>query len=122
MRTFLIPLTILLLAPVLLADDVFKGEKIKVAKKTCTCTITFKLKGDKVDIKASKASCDKKCPACTKNTCPKNIKLGGPVAIANQYTFDMTVKKGGKATITKATVKLAEPEPEPEPTGTGTEG
>jgi len=103
--------------------DTFKNEKIKVGKKTCTCTITFKLKGSKVDLKASKASCDKKCPKCIpKKTCPMNQKLGGPMGKKNLYTFDMTTNKGGKATITKATVSLAnnEPEPEPEPTGSGT--
>merc|ERR1719187_721373 len=88
--------------------DTFKGEKIKVGKKTCTCTIKFVLTkaGTKVDTKKSTASCDKKCPKGS----AKNVKLGGPKGVANLYTFTMSsTGSKGKASITKATVVIADP-------------
>merc|ERR1712032_1339851 len=66
MRTSVISFGILLLVPTILADS-FAGEKVKVGKKTCTCDFTFVLNGDRVNVKSSLVSCDKKCSGAAKN-------------------------------------------------------
>merc|ERR1712032_855539 len=71
MRTSVISFGILLLVPSILADS-FAGEKVKVGKKTCTCDFTFVLNGDRVNVKSSLVSCDKKCSGAA-----KNVELGG---------------------------------------------
>merc|ERR1719369_1454037 len=110
MRSFLTPVILLLVAPIILADkEVFKNEKIKVGKRTCTCTITIIFNGAKVDTKKSKAVCDKKC---------KGKAMGVELqADMNAFKFDLTVKAGGKGTLSKASVTSV-PVPT-EPTGTG---
>merc|ERR1739844_888300 len=40
------------------AKDVFKNEKVKLGKRTCTCTFTMETKGSKCD---GQAKCDNKC-------------------------------------------------------------
>merc|ERR1712223_997739 len=64
MRTSLISFGFLLLVPAILADS-FASEKVKVGKKTCTCSFTFVLNGDRVNVKNSLVSCDKKCSGAT---------------------------------------------------------
>merc|ERR1711910_65863 len=71
MRTSLISFGFLLLVPAILADS-FASEKVKVGKKTCTCSFTFVLNGDRVNVKNSLVSCDKKCSGAA-----KNVELGG---------------------------------------------
>merc|ERR1712222_214713 len=66
MRTSVISFGILLLVPSILADS-FAGERVKVGKKTCTCDFTFVLNGDRVNVKSSLVSCDKKCSGAAKN-------------------------------------------------------
>lgn len=109
MRSFLTPVILLLMAHIILADkETFKNKKIKVGKRTCTCTITFIFTGTKVDTKKSKATCDKKC----KGSAKKQELVGE----ANIFNFDLTVSKGGKGTLSKASVTPIGPV---EPTGTG---
>merc|ERR1712172_166800 len=67
----LISFGILLLVPTILADS-FAGERVKVGKKTCTCDFTFVLNGDRVNVKSSMVSCDKKCSGGA-----KDVELGG---------------------------------------------
>ena len=75
----------------------FKNEKVKMGKKTCTCTFTLLAAGNKLS-PTSKASCDKKCSGVA-----KKLKLEGDSG--NVYTFDLKSKKG-KATISKGSVEL----------------
>merc|ERR1719153_1522424 len=98
MRTSLISFGFLLLVPAILADS-FASEKVKVGKKTCTCSFTFVLNGDRVNVKNSLVSCDKKCSGAA-----KNVELGGDGM--NFYVVSFAVKKG-KGKIQKATVELA---------------
>merc|ERR1711970_1006297 len=98
MRTSVISFGILLLVPTILADS-FAGEKVKVGKKTCTCDFTFVLNGDRVNVKSSLVSCDKKCSGAA-----KNVELGGDGM--NFYVVSFAMKKG-KGKIQKATVELA---------------
>jgi len=92
--------------------DVIRNKKVKVGKRTCTCTFILLATGSKLSTK-SKASCDKKCSGTA-----RRLKLKG--SSGNLYTFDLKSVKG-KATISKGSVELASPEPtEPtEPTGPG---
>merc|ERR1712012_1226930 len=98
MRTSLISFGFLLLVPAILADS-FAGERVKVGKKTCTCSFTFVLNGDRVNVKNSLVSCDKKCSGAA-----KDVELGGDGM--NLYVVSFAVKKG-KGKIQKATVELA---------------
>merc|ERR1712223_2283024 len=98
MRTSLISFGFLLLVPAILADS-FAGERVKVGKKTCTCSFTFVLNGDRVNVKNSLVSCDKKCSGAA-----KNVELGGDGM--NFYVVSFAVKKG-KGKLQKATVELA---------------
>merc|ERR1712013_346533 len=98
MRTSLISFGFLLLVPAILADS-FAGERVKVGKKTCTCSFTFVLNGDRVNVKNSLVSCDKKCSGAA-----KDVELGGDGM--NFYVVSFAVKKG-KGKIQKATVELA---------------
>merc|ERR1712223_1214201 len=98
MRTSLISFGFLLLVPAILADS-FASEKVKVGKKACTCSFTFVLNGDRVNVKNSLVSCDKKCSGAA-----KNVELGGDGM--NFYVVSFAVKKG-KGKIQKATVELA---------------
>merc|ERR1712013_300385 len=66
MRTSLISFGFLLLVPAILADS-FAAERVKVGKKTCTCSFTFVLNGDRVNVKNSLVSCDKKCSGAAKD-------------------------------------------------------
>merc|ERR1740131_39995 len=86
MRTSLISFGFLLLVPAILADS-FAGERVKVGKKTCTCSFTFVLNGDRVNVKNSLVSCDKKCSGAA-----KDVELGGDGM--NLYTVSFAVKKG----------------------------
>ena len=70
---------------------------MKVGKRTCTCSFTFVLVGDKVG-KDSKVSCDTKCSGSA-----KDVKLGGDGT--NLYTVAFSVKKG-KGKIQEADVEL----------------
>merc|ERR1712012_333650 len=98
MRTSLISFGFLLSVPAILADS-FAGERVKVGKKTCTCSFTFVLNGDRVNVKNSLVSCDKKCSGAA-----KDVELGGDGM--NFYVVSFAVKKG-KGKIQKATVELA---------------
>merc|ERR1712061_607326 len=102
MRTSLISFGFLLLVPAILADS-FASEKVKVGKKTCTCSFTFVLNGDRVNVKNSLVSCDKKCSGAA-----KNVELGGDGM--NFYVVSFAVKKGKGQ---KATVELAGATPMP---------
>jgi len=79
------------------APDIFKNEKIKMGKTTCTCTLTLLVDGTKLS-KKSKAVCDKKCSGAA-----KNVVLTGRSGIV--YTLDVVSKKG-KAKV-KGTIKIA---------------
>jgi len=81
------------------APDVFKNQKIKMGKITCTCSLTLMAQGTKLSPK-SKATCDKKCSGVA-----KKVVLTG--RSKNVYTLAITSKKG-KAKL-KGTVKLAAP-------------
>merc|ERR1712172_389025 len=94
----LISFGILLLVPTILADS-FAGERVKVGKKTCTCDFTFVLNGDRVNVKSSMVSCDKKCSGGA-----KDVELGGDGM--NLYTVSFAMKKG-KGKIQKVSVELA---------------
>merc|ERR1711963_341273 len=98
MRTSLISFGFLLSVPAILADS-FAGERVKVGKKTRTCSFTFVLNGDRVNVKNSLVSCDKKCSGAA-----KDVELGGDGM--NFYVVSFAVKKG-KGKIQKATVELA---------------
>ena len=71
-------------------------QKVKVGKKTCTCSFTFVLAGDKV--KTGEVSCDTKCSGTA-----KDVRLGGNGT--NFYVVGFSVKKG-KGKIQKAAVEL----------------
>jgi len=88
--------------------DVFKNQKIKMGKVSCTCSLTLLAAGTKLSPK-SKAVCDKKCTGKAK------VVLKG--RSGNVYSLDMVVKKG-KAQL-KGKVKpapAATPKPPPKPT------
>merc|ERR1711974_33719 len=78
------------------SEDTFEDEKVKVGKKTCTCSFTFtvanngKAKGT--------GSCDKKCSG--------NVKSMTLNSATYSYTFGFGVKKGkvkvGKVTAVEA--------------------
>ena len=75
-----------------------------MGKKTCTCSFTFVLNGDRVNVKNSLVSCDKKCSGAA-----KDVELGGDGM--NFYVVSFAVKKG-KGKIQKATVELGKgPQP-----------
>merc|ERR1712002_431142 len=86
--------------------DVFKNQKIKMGKLSCTCSLTPLAAGSKLSPK-SKAVCDKKCTGKAK------VVLKG--RSGNVYSLDMVVKKG-KAQL-KGKVKPA-PAPTPKPSTT----
>jgi len=89
--------------------DVFKNQKIRVGKATCTCSLNLIAIGTKLSPK-SKASCDKKC-----NGVAKRVSLEGQSGV---FTFDMAVKKGA-AKLSKGSVSPATTEA---PTTAGTTG
>merc|ERR550534_1698385 len=74
--------------------DVFKNQKIRVGKATCTCNLNLIAIGTKLSPK-SKATCVKKC-----NGVAKRVSLKGPSGV---FTFDMAVKKGA-AKLSKGSV------------------
>merc|ERR1711887_276489 len=80
--------------------DVFKNQKIRAGKATCTCSLNLIAIGTKLSPK-SKASCDKKC-----NGVAKRVSLEGQSGV---FTFDMAVKKGAaklsKGSVTPATTE-----------------
>merc|ERR1712156_1323026 len=77
MRTSLISFGFLLLVPAILADS-FAGERVKVGKRTCTCSFTFVLNGDRVNVKNSLVSCDEwilTASHCVDGTNPAEIQV-----------------------------------------------
>merc|ERR1712236_47251 len=102
MRGLLICSLAILLANSIQAADVFKNEKVKLGKRTCTCTFTMETKGTKC---AGQAKCDKKC-------------TGNGAVEVGDYSFTLAVKKG-KGKIAKCTVAVMPTVGPVEPTGSG---
>merc|ERR1711936_164171 len=102
MRCLLIFFLAILLANFIQAADVFENEKVKLGRRTCTCSFKMDSKGKKC---AGTAKCDKRCTG----TDTVNVK---------EYSFTLAVKKG-KAKISKCTVAAMPTVGPVEPTGTG---
>merc|ERR1712128_268179 len=83
MRFLLISLLAVLPANTVQGED-FKGEKVKLGKRTCTCSFSLEADGAKF---SGKATCDKKCS-------------GTGVVEIGMYTFSLKMKKG-KGAISK---------------------
>jgi len=96
MRTSVISFGILLLMPATLADS-FSGQKVMVGKKTCYCSFKFFLDGDKVNVRNSMLSCDKKCSGSGA------VELGGDGMNFYAVTFSV---QNGRGKIRRATVVL----------------
>merc|ERR1719186_739976 len=75
----------------------FKNEKVKLGKKTCTCSFSLEADGAKC---SGTAKCDKKCS-------------GSGVVKIGMYTFSLKMKKG------KGAISKCKAESEPTPTGSG---
>merc|ERR1711892_874395 len=95
MRSSLISLLLGLLA-VSVSADVFKNAKVKVGKRTCTCTFTLYGDGSTMT-SASEGKCDKKCSGSA------DVQLSGD---SGQFSFTVKVKKG-KVTISKGKFEAA---------------
>merc|ERR1719431_2533793 len=67
MRSSVVSLGFLLLIQSILACEEFQG-KVKVGKKSCTCSFSLCCKNGKVDPRESSGSCDKKCSGAAKPT------------------------------------------------------
>merc|ERR1712236_127585 len=102
MRGLLICSLAILLANCIQAADVFKNEKVKLGKRTCTCTFTMETKGTRC---SGQAKCDKKCS-------------GTGAVDVDPYSFTLAVKKG-KGKISKCTVAAMPTVGPVEPTGSG---
>merc|ERR1712215_468225 len=102
MRCLLIFSLAILLANFIQAADVFENEKVKLGRRTCTCSFKMDSKGKKC---AGTAKCDKRCTG----TDTVNVK---------EYSFTLAVKKG-KAKISKCKVAAMPTVGPVEPTGTG---
>merc|ERR1711910_34755 len=102
MRCLLICSLLILLANCIRAADVIKNEKVKLGKRTCTCTFTMQPKGTRC---SGQAKCDKKC-------------TGTGAVDVDPYSFTLAVKKG-KGKISKCTVAAMPTVGPVEPTGTG---
>merc|ERR1711936_291664 len=102
MRCLLICSLLILLASCIRAADVFKNEKVKLGKRTCTCTFTMETKGTRC---SGQAKCDKKC-------------TGTGAVDVDPYSFTLAVKKG-KGKISKCTVAAMPTVGPVEPTGSG---
>merc|ERR1712183_761917 len=102
MRCLLIFFLAILLANFIQAADVFENEKVKLGRRTCTCSFKMDSKGKKC---AGPAKCDKKC------TGTDTVEVG-------EYSFTFAVKKG-KAEISKCKVAAMPTVGPVEPTGTG---
>merc|ERR1711970_301258 len=102
MRCLLICSLLILLPNCIRAADVFKNEKVKLGKRTCTCTFTMETKGSKC---AGQAKCDNKC-------------TGNGAVEVGDYSFTLAVKKG-KGKISKCTVAAMPTVGPVEPTGSG---
>merc|ERR1712183_1241314 len=100
MRCLLICSLLILLANCIRAADVFKNEKVKLGKRTCTCTFTMETKGTRC---SGQAKCDKKC-------------TGTGAVDVDPYSFTLAVKKG-KGKISKCTVAAMPTVGPVEPTG-----
>merc|ERR1712013_328091 len=91
--------------------DIFKNQKIRMGKVTCTCTLTLLAAGSKLSPK-SKAVCDKGCSGSAKKVVLKGRS-------GNVYSLGMVVKKGkAKLTGTVKPAPAATPKPPPKPTPT----
>merc|ERR1719462_250763 len=64
--------------------EVFEDESVKVGKKTCTCSFSFTMAGNKV--KKALGTCDKKCSGNVKKLSLNNDDWS--------FTFGFGVKKG----------------------------
>merc|ERR1711936_1049886 len=102
MRCLLICSLLILLANCITAADVIKNEKVKLGKRTCTCTFTMETKGSRC---SGQAKCDKKC-------------TGTGAVDVDSYSFTLAVKKG-KGKISKCTVAAMPTVGPVEPTGSG---
>merc|ERR1712215_389361 len=102
MRCLLIFSLAILLANFIQAADVFENEKVKLGRRTCTCSFKMDSKGKKC---AGTAKCDKKC-------------TGTDTVDVGEYSFTLAVKKG-KAKISKCKVAAMPTVGPVEPTGTG---
>jgi hypothetical protein len=78
-------------------DEIVK-TKVKVGSKTCSCSFTFTVKGNKVS--KYKAKCNKKCSGLA-----RGLNVTGESG--NTYSFGLTVKKG-KAKLDDLTVDLGD--------------
>merc|ERR1711892_696481 len=107
MRSSLISLLLGLLA-VSVSADVFKNAKVKVGKKTCTCTFTLYGDGSTMT-SASEGKCDKKCSGSAA------VQMSGD---SGQFSFTVKVKKG-KVTISKGKFEAAAGSGSIPPTGSG---
>merc|ERR1739844_59884 len=101
MRCLLIFSLVILLANFIQAADVFENEKVKLGRRTCTCSFKMDSKGKKC---AGTAKCDKKC-------------TGTDTVDVGEYSFTLAVKKG-KAKISKCKVAAMPTVGPVEPTGT----
>jgi len=91
--------------------DIFKNQKIRMGKVTCTCSLTLLAAGSKLSPK-SKAVCDKGCSGSAKKVVLKGRS-------GNVYSLGMVVKKGkAKLTGTVKPAPAATPKPPPKPTPT----
>merc|ERR1719431_2321446 len=81
MRASLVSLGFLLLIQSILACEDFE-ERVKVGKKTCSCSFSLCCKNGRVDPRQSSGSCDKKCSGAAKPT-----SIGG-------FMVKFAVKKG----------------------------
>merc|ERR1711936_1209716 len=102
MRCLLIFFLAILLANFIQAADVFENEKVKLGRRTCTCSFKMDSKGKKC---AGTAKCDKRC-------------TGTDTVNVEEYSFTLAVKKG-KAKISKCKVAAMPTVGPVEPTGTG---
>jgi len=90
------------------APDMFKNQKIRVGKITCTCSFKLIAAGGKIHPK-SQAKCDKDC---TGNA--KGVVLTGKSG--NVYTMALQMKKGkGKVSGTVKASAPSTPKPTPPP-------
>merc|ERR1712183_982837 len=101
MRFLLISLLAVLLANTVQGED-FKGEKVKLGKKTCTCSFSLEADGAKC---SGTAKCDKKCS-------------GTGVVEIGMYSFTLKMKKG-KGAISKCKAEELITLPTHPPTGSG---
>jgi len=99
------------------APDMFKNQKIRIGKITCTCSLKLIAAGGKIHPK-SQAKCDKGCTGSA-----KGVVLTGKSG--NVYTMALQMKKGkGKVsgTVKASAPSTPKPTPPPKPKPTAAPG